>query len=72
MRQPLVQAAARAVDEDRSADASLARATVAAAEAERLWEAPIGDGELPYRNIGGMPRPVDVGTGLLDDAGGRF
>lgn len=57
-----LEEAARAAGEDRSADAGLARATVAAAEAERLWEAPTGEGELPYRNIGGTPRPVDVGT----------
>lgn len=30
------------------------------AAADRMWES--HDGELPSRNVGGMPHPVDVGT----------
>lgn len=40
----------------------VARALAAVAEADQLWSAPTPDGERPYHHVGGMPRPVDVGT----------
>lgn len=38
----------------------LSEARQAVAAADRMWDS--HDGELPFRNVGGMPHPVDVGT----------
>lgn len=52
--------AADAQRENRDSRPAFEKATAAAVEAKRLWNTPV-DGKA-YRNIGGIPRPVDVGT----------
>lgn len=53
---------ARAESDSKHRQTWIDQAVQAAADAQAIWRGDTDTADIPYKHIGGMPRPVDVGT----------